>query len=127
MQKTKYNYVLRDTNDNFNYVKTSDEEIKLFQNYDEAVEFNKEIFDGQGLVESIDTTRLYVIEDTSEEADEHYKVVGLYFILTEINRDRSMDWEDYDQTDFEEGLDEWTEYKYIGMVRSWTNENIWNR
>jgi len=35
-------------------------------------------------------------------------------ILEEINRDRSEHWTDYDETDWKEGLDEWTWYELIG-------------
>jgi hypothetical protein len=35
-------------------------------------------------------------------------------ILEEINRDRSPHWTDYDETDWKEGLDEWTWYELIG-------------
>lgn len=31
-------------------------------------------------------------------------------ILREINSDRSSEWTDYDETDWREGLDEWTFY-----------------
>ena len=34
-------------------------------------------------------------------------------ILDEINCDRSSDWTDYDETDWKEGLDEWTCYHPI--------------
>ena len=35
-------------------------------------------------------------------------------ILEEINRDRSGHWTDYDETDWKEGLDEWTWYELVG-------------
>lgn len=34
-------------------------------------------------------------------------------ILEEINRDRSGEWTDYDKSDWQEGLEEFTEYKLI--------------
>lgn len=37
-------------------------------------------------------------------------------ILEEINRDRSSKWTDYDETDWEEGLRNWTWYELIGEV-----------
>jgi hypothetical protein len=37
-------------------------------------------------------------------------------ILEEINRERSSGWTDYDETDWKEGLDEWTWYELIGEV-----------
>lgn len=35
-------------------------------------------------------------------------------ILEEINRDRSSHWTDYNETDWREGLDEWTWYELVG-------------
>ena len=35
-------------------------------------------------------------------------------ILEEINRDRSDDWQPYDETDWREGLENFTEYVYLG-------------
>jgi hypothetical protein len=37
-------------------------------------------------------------------------------ILEEINRDRSEAWQDYDQTDWREGLSEWTGLIVIGEL-----------
>ena len=37
-------------------------------------------------------------------------------ILQEINRDRSEEWTDYDETDWREGLSEWTGLIVIGEV-----------
>jgi hypothetical protein len=37
--------------------------------------------------------------------------------LREINRDRSSTWTPYDKTDWVEGLNEFTEYEYIGKVK----------
>lgn len=37
-------------------------------------------------------------------------------VLEEINRDRSEDWTDYDKTDWQEGLEEFTEYKLIEII-----------
>lgn len=36
-------------------------------------------------------------------------------ILEEINRDRSAHWTDYDETDWREGLDEWTEWEPVDL------------
>lgn len=38
---------------------------------------------------------------------------NLYAILYEINRDRSADWSEYDETDWVEGLEEFTEYSLV--------------
>ena len=40
----------------------------------------------------------------------------MYEILNEINRDRSEEWTDYDQSDFKEGLSEWTDWTLIGKL-----------
>jgi len=37
-------------------------------------------------------------------------------ILEEINADRSEDWQDYDETDWREGLSEFTDLKVIEEV-----------
>ena len=34
-------------------------------------------------------------------------------ILEEINRDRSEEWTDYDETDWQEGLEEFTEFMLV--------------
>ena len=35
-------------------------------------------------------------------------------ILEEVNRDRSNEWTDYDESDWQEGLEEFTEFTLIG-------------
>ena len=35
-------------------------------------------------------------------------------ILAEINRDRSDEWTPYDETDWREGLEQWTNLEYVG-------------
>jgi len=37
-------------------------------------------------------------------------------ILEEINRDRSEEWTDYDETDWEEGWNEWCEGEFYTLV-----------
>lgn len=37
-------------------------------------------------------------------------------ILEEINRDRSDEWVDYDETDWKEGLEEFTEYSLVEII-----------
>lgn len=44
-------------------------------------------------------------------------VLSLNQILSEINRDRSESWEDYNESDWLEGLT-WTGFIYIGEVIS---------
>lgn len=36
-------------------------------------------------------------------------------ILQEINRDRSVDWTDYDQSDWKEGWSQWVEGEYLSL------------
>jgi hypothetical protein len=38
-------------------------------------------------------------------------------ILNEINRDRSDSWQNYDETDWKEGLEVFTEYKLLDTMR----------
>lgn len=58
------------------------------------------------------------IPPTKAQDSEASKIVvmSLAEILEEINRDRSSHWTDYDETDWKEGLDEWTWYELIGEV-----------
>lgn len=37
-------------------------------------------------------------------------------ILYEINRDRSAEWTDYDETDFEEGWSAWVEGEFYSLL-----------
>jgi hypothetical protein len=39
--------------------------------------------------------------------------MSLEEILQEINRDRSENWQDYDETDWREGLTEWTTWEIV--------------
>jgi len=36
-------------------------------------------------------------------------------ILNEINRDRSSEWTDYDETDWMEGWNQWVEGEYLSL------------
>jgi hypothetical protein len=36
-------------------------------------------------------------------------------ILNEINRDRSSEWTDYDETDWREGWNQWVEGEYLSI------------
>jgi hypothetical protein len=38
-------------------------------------------------------------------------------ILNEINRDRSSNWTDYNETDWEEGWNEWVEGEFYSLVK----------
>ena len=54
---------------------------------------------------------IYILRDN--ECGETYRM-ALPDILTEINRDRSEDWTPYNETDWREGLSEWTYLEVIG-------------
>jgi len=43
------------------------------------------------------------------------RVLTLPEILSEINSDRGPDWQDYDETDWREGLAEFTDLKVLGV------------
>jgi len=45
-----------------------------------------------------------------------YVIRTMKQILEEINRDRSDQWINYDESDFTEGLWDFTDYEYIGEV-----------
>lgn len=47
-------------------------------------------------------------------------IMTLSEILDNINRDRSEEWQDYDETDWKEGLQEFTEFELIKEV-------VWKR
>lgn len=114
-------YLVRTHEDNrLNYVKDKDDQIKLFDTFEEAWEQTDNAL--KGFVERIDLEEEFVIHDSTENDDDLlpsykiYRIVNLYDILNEINRDRSEDWTDYDQHDFKEGLEEWTDWTLIGTL-----------
>lgn len=43
-----------------------------------------------------------------DEEDGKFYSMTLHEILDEINRDRSEEWIDYDESDWREGLEQWT-------------------
>jgi hypothetical protein len=53
----------------------------------------------------------YAIRDKSNGS--FYPRMRLEDILEEINRDRSEGWTDYDETDWREGLEQFTEWELI--------------
>ena len=55
----------------------------------------------------------FLILDWEVEEEPIIKWVTLSEILAEINGDRSQEWTDYDETDWEEGLVEWTSWRVI--------------
>lgn len=55
-------------------------------------------------------TIFYINENT-------YHEWTLEDILTHINADRSEDWTDYDETDWEEGWDVWIEGEFYKLIK----------
>jgi len=55
--------------------------------------------------------KTYAIRDKSNGS--FYPRMRLDDILEEINRDRSEGWTDYDETDWREGLEQFTEWELI--------------
>lgn len=112
-------YLVRSLEDeHFNYKKDKDDQIMLFGSFAEA--WNETDNALKGFVERIDLSERFVILDEAVDKREWatpYNVVNLYDILNEINRDRSGEWTDYDQSDFREGLEEFTQWKLIGELQ----------
>ena len=116
-------YLVRSLEDeHFNYKKDKDDQIMLFGSFAEA--WNETDNALKGFVERIDLSEKFVICDNNkvsyddeDMAIEHYDIVNLYQILNEINRDRSEEWTDYDQSDYKEGLKEWTDWTLIGELQ----------
>ena len=122
-------YLVRTLEDErFNYKRTSDDRIAIYDSFAEAF---TEAFDDTDrilkcYVERIDLSEEFIIFDENnyvetDEKDiyvrENYHIVNMYEILNEINRDRSDEWTDYDQQDFKEGLKEWTDWTLIGKLQ----------
>ena len=65
-----------------------------------------------GLVEAmgVSMNKLYEIHDVE---DGSIYLMTLPMILEEINRDRSEGWTNYDETDWREGLAEFTTYEVM--------------
>lgn len=55
-------------------------------------------------------SKRYKVRDTTN-GDIYYWTVEE--ILEEINMDRSEEWTDYDETDWQEGLKEWTDFELL--------------
>ena len=56
-------------------------------------------------------SKIYRIRDVE---DGSVYLMTLPMILEDLNRDRSDQWQDYDETDWREGLAEFTTYEVIG-------------
>jgi hypothetical protein len=60
-------------------------------------------------------TMIYTIKDTETNKTFQWTLTE---VLAEINRDRSGDWQDYDQTDWREGWNFWVEEEgYLTMIK----------
>ena len=57
-------------------------------------------------------TKTYKIKDLLSEETYEWTVRDC---LNEINRDRSDEWTDYDETDWREGWDQWVEGEYLSI------------
>ena len=108
--------------DRLNYIKDKDDQIVIFDSFEEAYRETGNAL--KGFVERIDLSEEFVLRD---ETNGHYNkklhyIMNLYEILNEINRDRIAEWKDYDQTDFEEGLKEFTNWTLIGTLKRVDNK-----
>jgi len=54
----------------------------------------------------------YIIKDIMSGATYEWTIRD---ILNEINRDRSYEWTNYNETDWREGWDEWIEGEYLSL------------
>jgi len=61
----------------------------------------------------MDKNKKFLIIDWYDKERPLIKWVTLEEILAEINRDRSGEWTDYDETDWKEGLTEWTDWRVV--------------
>ncbi len=115
-------YLVRElTDDKFNYLRDKDDQIQIFDSFEQAWEQTGNGL--KGFIERIDLSEKYILIDNIAEegkapTDKNYKLYNLYEILNCINADRSEDWTDYDQNDFEEGLEEFTEFTLVGKLQS---------
>ena len=113
-------YLVREVADNkFNYLRDKDDQMLMFDSFEQAWEQTDNGL--KGFVERIDVADKYILlDEVAEEGkaptDKNYKLFNLYEILNYINADRSEDWTDYNQLDFEEGLDEFTEFTMVGKL-----------
>ena len=80
------------------------------------IEFGKGEYDALKELELVSLPTLKVTIQDIETSET--QVVGIDWILNEINRDRSGKWTNYDETDWKDGWYEWCEgdtYKIINL------------
>ena len=114
--------------DRLNYIKDEDDQIVIFDSFEEAYKETGNAL--KGFVERIDLSEEFIIFDENDFIDDedkgyirqNYHIVNLYEILNEINRERSAEWKDFDQMDFEEGLEEFTDWTLIGTLKRVDNK-----
>ena len=63
--------------------------------------------------EEQDIITYFILDRSDSETRGLIYEVTLQEILQEINRDRSEEWTDYDDTDWQEGLDMFTEWELL--------------
>lgn len=68
------------------------------------IDYNQIDFDVSKVYEPEEVFRNVLDRTTGKVQRRH-----LFWILREINRDRSEDWTDYNETDWEEGWEDWVE------------------
>ena len=110
-------YLVRHFEDyRMNYVRDKEDNIRLFNTTESAYRYIQYDLQSKGFIEAIDMEEQYVLKNAMNEKDEFCLCFNMYELLQEINRDHSEEWTDYDQKDFQEGLEEWTSYELIGRV-----------
>lgn len=124
-EKQLYKFVVRDTSDNDNYVKDKNETIISFDTYLDASRF-VEVADLQKTwkIETVNLSLLYELEVVDKSATNYgeQKLLNMYELLCDLNKDRSADWEDYDQTNFIDGISVFSEYKLVGVLLKRTDK-----
>lgn len=112
-------FLIREYNkedDRMNYHRDEHDEIVLFKTYEQAKKVLSETLNNEGFIESVDLEQKYVLTNAMNENEKFCLIFNMYELLQEINSDHSAEWTDYDQSDFEEGLREWTSYELVGKL-----------
>ena len=115
-------YLVRDINNNCNYIKDEFGKIKLFDTFEEAWEETDNAL--KGFVERIDLDEYFIIQNvfTPMEEREKCEVHNLYSILNMLNEYRGKDWVDYSQRNFLEGIKKHSNYRYLGELKVYKEE-----
>ena len=111
------NYLVRDcSDDRMNYARDEHDNILLFKTFERAYKHLSDSLSNKGFVERIDMSEQFVLKNGMDENEKSCYIFNMYDLLQEMNRDRSDEWTDYDQSDFEEGLEVWTSYEIVGKL-----------